>query len=523
MLLAELIETSRRVAETRSRLAKIEAIARCLRRIEPDEVALGVAYLSGDTAQGKVGVGYAMVHDAWNAPPASQPTLSLSGVHAAIRGVAALQGAGSSATRRTALRQLFERATPPEQEFLGRLLVGELRQGALEGIMLDAVARAADLAPALVRRAAMRAGSIPQVAQAALTEGAAGLERFALTVFQPVQPMLAQTADDVAEALGRLGAAAFEWKLDGVRVQVHKSGSEIRAYTRSLSEVTPAVPELVTAVQAFPARALILDGETIALKPDGTPHPFQDTMRRFARKLDADALRATLPLSVYFFDCLLADDADLTARPLQERIEALTRAAPANLVIPRLITGEAAAAHAFFEESLRRGHEGVMAKSLSAPYEGGSRGSGWLKIKKANTLDLVVLAVEWGSGRRSGWLSNLHLGAYDPDAGSFAMLGKTFKGMTDEMLSWQTGRLLGLEVQRDGRIVHVRPELVVEIAFNEIQASPHYPAGLALRFARVKRYREDKRPEEADTIETVRSLYEGQLHRQSSGAAHRFG
>jgi DNA ligase 1 len=523
MLLAELIDASRRVAETRSRLAKVEAMAQCLRRIEADEMALGVAYLSGDTAQGKVGIGYAMVREAWNSPPAPQPSLNLSDVHAAIGRVASLQGAGSSAARKTGLRQLFERATAPEQEFLGRLLLGELRQGALEGIMLDALARAAGLAPALVRRAAMRAGSISLVARAALTEGAAGLERFALTVFQPVQPMLAQPADDVADALGRLGVAAFEWKIDGVRVQVHKSGSEVHAYTRSLNEVTAAVPEIVAAVQALPAQALILDGETVALKADGTPHPFQDTMRRFARKLDIKALRATLALSVYFFDCLLADESDLTAQPLQQRINVLTRVMPGSLIIPRIVTSEAAAAQAFFDDSLRRGHEGVMAKSLTAPYEGGSRGSGWLKIKKANTLDLVVLAVEWGSGRRSGWLSNLHLGAYDPAAGSFVMLGKTFKGMSDAMLAWQTGRLLGLEAEREGHIVHVRPELVVEIAFNEIQASPNYPAGLALRFARVKRYRDDKRPEQADTVATVRSLYEGQLHRQSSGAAQRFG
>jgi DNA ligase-1 len=356
-----------------------------------------------------------------------------------------------------------------------------------------------------------------------MVEGEAGLARFSLTVFRPVQPMLAQTAEDVADALERLRIAAFEWKLDGVRVQVHKSGadvhvSEVRVYTRSLNEVTAAVPEIVDAARALPARTLILDGETIALRADGRPYPFQETMRRFGRKLEVEALRGALPLSVYFFDCLMTDDGDLTARPAHERFDTLARLVPAALLIPRLVTGERDAAQTFFDAALAHGHEGLMAKALDAPYEAGSRGSGWLKIKQANTLDLVVLAVEWGSGRRRGWLSNLHLGARDPDSGGFVMLGKTFKGMTDKMLAWQTERLLALKVSEESHVVHVRPELVVEIAFNEIQASPIYPGGLALRFARVKRYREDKRADEADTIATVRQLYEGQLHRQNIDA-----
>src|SRR5207247_969882 len=340
---------------------------------------------------------------------------------------------------------LFARATAPEHDFLARLLLGELRQGALEGIMLDAIAKAANLPAVRVRSAAMRAGGLPAVAEAALTEGEPGLARFALRVFQPVQPMLAQASEDVADAIERLGRAAFEWKLDGARVQAHKSGSQIRVYTRSLNEVTSAVPEIVAALQDCLVREAILDGETIALKPDGTPYPFQETMRRFGRKLDVEASRARYPLSVFFFDCLLAEGEDLTARPARERFAALAKLLPATTIIPRLVTGDKGAAQAFYDDALARGHEGVMAKALEAPYEAGSRGAGWLKIKEAHTLDLAVIAAEWGSGRRKGRLSNLHLGALDPATGGFIMLGKTFKGMTDKMLAWQTERLLSLE------------------------------------------------------------------------------
>src|SRR5258705_6043285 len=515
MLLAELLAASERVAGTRSRLAKIDALAQCLRRLDASEIALGVAYLSGDTRQGRIGIGYAALKDALATPPASAPRLTLVQVDEALARFAQVKGEGSAAERERLLAELFAGATAPEQDFLARLLLGELRQGALEGIMLDAIAKAANLRPGRVRTAAMRAGGLPVVAKAALTEGEAGLARFALRVFQPVQPMLAQASEDVADAIERLGRAAFEWKLDGARVQAHKSGDEIRVYTRSLNEVTAAVPEVVAVLRGAAARELIADGETIALRPDGTPHPFQETMRRFGRKLDVESLRATHPLSVYFFDCLFAEGEDLTARPARERHEALSRALPASVIVPRLVTEDRDAAQAFYDAALARGHEGVMAKALDAPYEAGSRGAGWLKVKKAHTLDLAVIAAEWGSGRRKGWLSNLHLGARDPATGDFVMLGKTFKGMTDKMLAWQTERLLSLETSRDGHVVHVRPELVAEIAFNEIQASPHYPGGFALRFARVKRYREDKSARDADTIETVRALYQGQLHRRA--------
>jgi len=513
MVLAQLLAASERVGATRSRLSKITALADCLRTLDPAEIVVGVAYLSGDTRQGKIGIGYAGLKDALAAPPAGAHQLTLLQIDEELERLSRLKGQGSAAERARLLSDLFARASTPERDFLARLLLGELRQGALEGIMLDAIAKAANLPPAKIRAAAMRAGGLPAVAKAALTEGEAGLARFALTVFRPVQPMLAQASEDVADAIERLGTAAFEWKLDGARVQAHKSGAEIRVYTRNLNDVTAAVPEVAAVLSRASARELIADGETIALRPDGTPYPFQETMRRFGRKLDAESLRATHPLSVYFFDCLFADGEDLTSRPASERYDALASALPASVIVPRLVTDDRVAAQGFYDAALARGHEGVMAKALDAPYEAGSRGAAWLKIKKTHALDLVVIAVEWGSGRRKGWLSNLHLGALDPATGAFVMLGKTFKGMTDQMLAWQTEKLLSLETSREGHVVHVRPELVAEIAFNEIQASPTYPGGFALRFARVKRYREDKSATEADTIATVRSLYERQTIR----------
>jgi len=367
-----------------------------------------------------------------------------------------------------------------------------------------------------VRRAAMFAGDLGAVARVALTEGAQGLARFSIRVERPVQPMLAQSAADVADALARLGTAALEWKLDGARVQVHKSGDRVRIFTRRLNEVTDAVPEVVETVRALPSRELILDGEAIAIGPGGAPQPFQVTMRRFGRKLDVDTLRAELPLAVFFFDCLQRDGVSLVDRPAQERFAILAQALPARLIVPRLITGDPAAAEAFYRDALARGHEGVMAKAIDAPYEAGRRGAAWLKVKRAHTLDLVVLAAEWGHGRRRGWLSNLHLGARDAAGGGFVMLGKTFKGLTDELLEWQTRELAWREVARDAYTVYVRPELVVEIAFNDLQASPQYPGGLALRFARVKAYRPDKRAEDADTIETVRQRYAEQMARSEA-------
>jgi DNA ligase 1 len=505
-LLAAVVRASAAVAATSSRLAKIKVIADCLRSLEPGEVAIALPYLSGDIRQGRLALGYATLRSSMVNHGAA-PSLTLADVDRAFDELKSVKGKGAAAQREQLLRALLGRATGEEQDFLLRLIVGELRQGALEGVMLDAVAAATGLPPAEVRRAATFAGGVAPVASAALS--GKGLEAFAIRLMQPVLPMLAQPADDLAAALQQLGTALLEWKLDGARIQVHKAGDQVRVFTRSLNEVTERVPEVVAALRDIGAD-LILDGEVIALRPDGRPHPFQITMRRFGRKLDIDALRGELPLSVFFFDCLYRDGEPLVDRGAGERHDLLRELLPPGIVTPSLITADVAAAEAFQKDALARGHEGLMAKALAAPYESGRRGAGWLKVKSAHTLDLVVLAAEWGSGRRRGWLSNLHLGARDPASGGFVMLGKTFKGLTDETLEWQTREFLAREVRRDEWTVYVRPELVVEIAFNDVQASSQYPGGMALRFARVKGYRPDKRPDEADTIDTVRGIFEAQ-------------
>jgi DNA ligase-1 len=511
-LLAEVAAVSRRVGETRSRLAKVREIAECLKAVAPEEIAVTIAFLSGEIRQGKLGVAYAALHSASAVPPASTASLSLMEVDAAFERIAAIKGSGSAERRIAELHALFAKATGEEQDFLARLIAGELRQGALRALMLEAMAAASEVPLDEVRRAAMSAGGLGEVAQAVLREGRAGLAQFSIRLMQPVLPMLSQSAEDPAEALAAFGTAGFEWKLDGARVQVHKSGDEVRVYTRNLNDVTERVPEVVAAMRTSSKHELILDGEVIALRPDGSPLSFQVTMRRFGRKLNVEAMREEVPLSAFFFDCLLMDGDVLADKPASERFSALQSALDPALVIPRIVTSEAAEAGRFFEAALAKGHEGVMAKALDAPYEAGRRGAGWIKVKRANTLDLVVLAAEWGNGRRSGKLSNLHLGARDPAGGGFVMLGKTFKGLTDEMLEWQTAKFLELESSRDAMTVYVRPEIVAEIAFNEIQASSRYPGGLALRFARVKGYRPDKRPGEADTIDTVRGLFNAQIH-----------
>jgi len=510
MRLNEVVETSARVAEASGRLVKIGHLAEALRRAGAQEARVAVGVLTGVPRQGRIGIGFAQLRQARAEPAAAEATLTLGEVDAAFERLLAIKGKGAAAERRRELKKLFGRASEAEQDFLLRLLVGELRQGALEGVMVEAVAKAAGPPAADVRRAAMLAGDLGVVAEAALREGAAGLARFAVQLFRPVQPMLAQPAEDAEDALARLGEAAFEWKLDGARVQVHKRGDEVRVFTRKLNEVTAAVPEIVEVVRALPASELILDGEAIALREGGRPQPFQITMRRFGRKLDVEAMRAQLPLRCFFFDALALEGETLIDRPGRERVAALDAALPGKSRIPRIVTGRVDVAEDFVKGALEQGHEGAMAKALDAPYEAGRRGAGWLKVKQAHTLDLVILAAEWGHGRRRGFLSNLHLGAYDPAQNGFVMLGKTFKGLTNPMLAWQTEKLLQLEIGRDAYTVYVRPELVVEIAFNDLQASPHYPGGLALRFARVKACRTDKRAEEADTIETVRALFERQ-------------
>lgn len=508
MRLQDLVEASRTVRQTRSRRAKVAALAACLRRAEPSQAAFAVAYLAGRLPQGRLGVGPALVYQAASAVgTGSLAVLTLAELGAALGRIQAASGAGSTEARRAELCALFARATAEEQDFLVRLLLGELRQGALEGLMAEALAEAAAVPLAEVRTALMLEHDAGRVAEALLGEGRAALERFRLRPLQPVRPMLAQTAADIGEALERLGTAAFEYKLDGARVQLHKLGDEVRAYTRRLHEVSESVPELVALMRALPAQALIVDGEAIVLQADGRPQPFQITMSRFSRRLGIEAGRQESPLTVFLFDCLHHNGIDLIAERADARFDALRAVAP-GAVIPRLVTADPLAAQDFLDEALARGHEGVMAKALDAPYEAGNRGYAWLKIKPAATLDLVMLAAEWGHGRRQGWLSNLHLGARDPATGTYVMLGKTFKGMTDAMLEWQTRRLLELEERRDAYTVYVRPELVVEVAFNDVQASPHYPGGLALRFARVKGYRPDKAAAEADTIDAVRVLHQ---------------
>jgi DNA ligase-1 len=508
-LLASLVETSARVAATASRTAKIRAIAQLLRQVEPAEVELAIAFLSGETKQGRLAVGYETLRQALGRPSA-QPLITLEEADAAFSELKQTRGKGAPARKLATLRGLLERATAQEQDFVQRLILGELRQGALAGVMMEAVAEAAAVPAPELRRAATFAGALAPVAKAALAEGAAALGRFCVQLMQPVTPMLAQPAADVQEALHAIGTAHLDWKLDGARVQVHKSPDGVRVFTRSLNDVTAAVPEVVAAAQASSAATLILDGEAIALRPDGRPHPFQLTMRRVGRKADSEAFRREMPLSAFFFDCLYADGRALLDEPLERRRAALERAVPPEHRVPSLVTSEISEALAFYEQALDAGHEGVMVKAPGSPYEAGRRGGNWLKVKREHTLDLVVLAAEWGHGRRQGWLSNLHLGARDPQAGRFVMLGKTFKGLTDEVLAWQTRELLARESARDEGTVHVRPELVVEVTFNDIQQSPQYPGGMALRFARVQRYRPDKTAAEADSIDTVRRLYEAQ-------------
>lgn len=508
MRLNDIVQTSLVLSTTSSRLRKVESLAQLLRRLPVPERSLGVNYLVGKLPQGRIGLGPALLNELRGIPSVSESSVTLADADRTFAEIATVSGAGATARRRALLGGLFARATADEQRFLARLILGELRQGAAEGLLAEALAKASDQPVAHVRRAIMVGGDLGAVADAALGEGAAGLARFSLTLLQPVQPMLAQTAEDAESAIAQLGRAALEYKLDGARVQLHKDGEQVRVFTRQLHDVTHAVPELVEAARAWPARRLILDGEAIALRENGRPQPFQITMRRFGRKKNADALREELPLQAWFFDCLHAEGEDCIDRPAEARFQTLQALLPQRALIPRRIAETGEQAHDFYSESLAAGHEGIMAKALQAPYEAGNRGSGWLKIKQVHTLDLVVLAAEWGSGRRKGWLSNLHLGARDPGNNTFIMLGKTFKGLTDQILDWQTKELLAREIGREDFIVHVRPELVVEIAFNDIQASPQYPGGLALRFARVKRYRDDKTAGDADTIDMVRELYQ---------------
>jgi len=552
VLLRELVQTSEAVAATSGRTAKITEIAGLLRRAGSGEVPVVVAFLSGELRQRQIGVGYASLGELLDGAVTGEGPLTVAETDAVFEAVGQVGGAGAQAERRRLLAGLFGRASQTEREFLVRLLAGELHQGALEGVMTEAVARAAGVPAAEVRRAHLLAGSLPLVAQAALTaawpavpaaappteatpateavpatvpepdSGAAlaALRAFGLKVGRPLRPMLASSAATVADAFARLSPAVVEWKIDGIRIQVHRIGTDVAVFTRTLDDITVRVPEITEAVLALDVRAAVFDGEAVALAPDGRPRPFQVTASRTGSQMDVARQRADTPLTPFFFDLLHLDGTDLIDEPTHVRQARLAAVMPAHLLVPRLVTEDIDAAGAFFADAVGRGHEGVVVKSPDATYAAGRRGSEWIKVKPRHTLDLVVLAAEWGHGRRRGWLSNLHLGARDPATGGLVMLGKTFKGLTDEMLTWQTERLLELadppgsgpagDLKNAYGVQRVRPELVVEIAFDGVQGSPRYPGGVALRFARVLRHRPDKPAAEADTIESVLALWTGE-------------
>jgi DNA ligase-1 len=517
VLLSDLVATSKAVSATRSRKTKVAAIATLLAAAAPEEIETVTAYLGGALRQRRTGLGWRGLSGL--PVPAGAPTLTVLEVHEAFESISALSGAGSQAARAAAVGDLFGRATQDEQAWLRGVVTGDVRQGALDALVQEAVALAAGVPLTSVRRAAMLAGSTVRVTVAAMTGGEEALTGFGLQVGRPVLPMLASSAPDVPSALARAtgatsGPVSVDVKLDGIRIQVHRDGEEVLVATRTLEDITARLPEVVAVARSLPASRFVLDGEALALDEDGRPRPFQETASRTAQ-------HAGVAVTPYFFDVLHHDGEDLLDAPGADRLAALDRLVPPEHRVPRLVTGDPAAAHAFLEDALRSGHEGVVVKNLAAPYDAGRRGAAWVKVKPVHTLDLVVLAVEWGSGRREGWLSNIHLGARDPGTGGFVMLdetlrrtgsrtppgwvpvGKTFKGMTDAMLEWQTKRFLELETHREGHVVHVRPEQVVEVAFDGVQRSSRYPGGVALRFARVVRYRDDKRADEADTISTL--------------------
>lgn len=531
MKLSRLVEAHHAVADVSARLEKIERLAELLGETEPEEAPVAVAYLSGEMPEGKIGVGPVTLDEVLPVEPAGEPGLTLSETDESLQAIGEISGEGTRARRREALEELFARATDDEQDFLSRLILGELRQGAQEGLLVESLAEAAGLEARGVRRAVMLRGEAGDVARAVLARGQGALEAFSLELFRPVKPMLARTAGSVDDALERLGRAAFEYKFDGARLQAHKDGDEVRVFTRRLNEKTDVLPEVVEAVRALDADEIVLDGEALSFRENGRPRPFQEVMRRFGRDGDVGELREELPLAPVFFDCLYLEGVSLIELSARERFQALARVVPEERRVPRIVTDDLDEARAFFDRALEEGHEGLVAKSLGAGYEAGRRGHDWLKIKPVHTADLVVLGAEWGHGRREGWLSNLHLGARAEDADAigasepgadgevdadapyppgWVMVGKTFKGMTDEMLEWQTERLLELERGRRGNAVLVEPELVAEVAFDGVQRSPTYAGGLALRFARVKGYRRDKGPGDADTIGFLREISEGE-------------
>jgi DNA ligase 1 len=526
MLLGEVVEASARVAATPARTAKIAALAELLRRLSPEEVEPAIGFLVGEPRQGRIGVGWATLanrvaarHGDGDAEPAAAP-ITITELDRLLDQLEVTTGSGSAGARGALLDELLARASRKEIDFITDLLTGGLRQGALEGVMAEAVAKAAEVPAAAVRRACMLAGDLGHTAAIALTEGRAGLEAVGLEVLRPVQPMLASTAPDVADAVTALGLSSVEWKLDGIRLQVHKRGDTVRIFTRNLNDITERMPEVVDVVRTLPAEQVVLDGEALTMTEDLRPQPFQDVMSRVGRRSAAAETpnprgEPTASVGAHFFDCLHIDGEDLLDRPLLDRLAALERVA-APYRIPGQVTDDPEVGAEILRAALAAGHEGVVVKGASSPYEAGRRGKSWRKVKVARTFDLVVLGAEWGHGRRKGWLSNLHLGARDPRTGGFVMVGKTFKGLTDATLAWQTERFLELETSREGIAVFVRPELVAEIAIDGVQTSTRYPGGVALRFARLKTYRSDKDPADADTIDSIRQM----LSSHSSSGEH---
>jgi DNA ligase-1 len=503
MLLHRLARVSQEVAATSARSRKIALLAELFREAEADDVPIVIPYLAGRLPQGRLGVGWKVLSR--RVAPADGPSLTVREVDARLTELGKVSGPGSQAERARLVGALMGAATEDEQRFLFGLLTGEVRQGALDAVAVEGLAEATGAPPAGVRRAVMLAGSLQAVAEALLTDGPAALDRFRLIVGRPVLPMLAHSASSVAEAVDKLGACAVEEKLDGIRVQVHRDGDLVRIHTRTLDDITDRLPELTATAMELGGERFILDGEVISFEAGGRPRSFQEIAGRVGSRVDVATAARTVPVSPVFFDALSIDGRDLLELPFDERHAELARLVPEPMRVRRTVVSgpaEVSAAEEFLAETLRRGHEGVVVKALDAAYSAGRRGASWLKVKPVHTLDLVVLAAEWGHGRRTGKLSNLHLGARTADGG-LAMLGKTFKGMTDAMLTWQTERLRELAVEDNGWVVTVRPELVVEIAYDGLQRSTRYPAGVTLRFARVVRYREDKRPEEADTVETL--------------------
>ncbi|GGK83449.1 ATP-dependent DNA ligase [Streptomyces flaveus] len=506
MLFARLANVSQEVAATSARSRKIGLLAELFRDAQAEEAPIVIPYLAGRLPQGRIGIGWKVLSRP--VAPAGEPTLSVRDVDARLTALAGISGTGSQAERLRLVGELMAAATADEQRFLLGLLSGEVRQGALDAVAVEGLAEATGAPSADVRRAVMLAGSLQTVAQRLLADGQEVLDEFRLTVGRPVLPMLAHSASSVAEAIGKLGACAVEEKLDGIRVQVHRDGDDIRLYTRTLDDITDRLPELTSAARELKGERFILDGEVIAFDEDGRPKSFQDISGRVGSRVDVGTAAEALPVSPVFFDALSVDGHDLLDLPFADRHAELARLVPEPMRVRRTLVADPAdsevreAAERFLADTLKRGHEGVVLKGLDAPYSAGRRGASWLKVKPVHTLDLVVLAAEWGHGRRTGKLSNLHLGARNPD-GSFAMLGKTFKGMTDAMLVWQTERLREIAVEDNGHVVTVRPELVVEVAYDGLQKSTRYPVGVTLRFARVVRYREDKTPAEADTVEML--------------------